>query len=301
MRTEQEMFDLILNTAQHDERIRAVYMTGSRANPNREKDLFQDYDIVYVVTDTTPFIQHETWIQCFGETLICQQPDKLQHSVGRQVDVSQSYRYLMLFTDGNRLDLQLETKERMYVRYGFDKLTLPLLDKDHCLPEISLPSDNGYRVQKPIKAEFVLCCNEFWWHMQDVAKGLWRDELPYAKQKFEMKIRPQLEQMIAWWIGTKHNYEITLGEMNKYTKQYLPSSYWAMYQDTYSNGNNDHVWNSVFIASDLFRILAHDVATYFEFFYNYQEDKNMTMFLKHVRKMVLDPHVTSLNMFRYNL
>ena len=50
MRSEQEMFDLILNTAKEDERIRAVMMNGSRANPNAPRDCFQDYDIVYFVT-----------------------------------------------------------------------------------------------------------------------------------------------------------------------------------------------------------------------------------------------------------
>jgi aminoglycoside 6-adenylyltransferase len=45
MRTEQEMFDLILNIAKKDERIRAVFMNGSRTNPNAVKDIFQDYDI----------------------------------------------------------------------------------------------------------------------------------------------------------------------------------------------------------------------------------------------------------------
>lgn len=40
MRSEQEMFDLILNTARDDERIRAVYMNGSRTNPNAPKDIF---------------------------------------------------------------------------------------------------------------------------------------------------------------------------------------------------------------------------------------------------------------------
>lgn len=49
MRTEQEMFNLILSIAENDERIRAVVMNGSRANPNVVKDIFQDYDIVYVV------------------------------------------------------------------------------------------------------------------------------------------------------------------------------------------------------------------------------------------------------------
>lgn len=32
MRTEQEMYDLIINTAKKDERIWAVYMNGSRTN-----------------------------------------------------------------------------------------------------------------------------------------------------------------------------------------------------------------------------------------------------------------------------
>ena len=57
MRSEQEMFDLILNTAREDKRIRAVYMNGSRTNPNAPKDIFQDYDIVYVVRDTR-FLLH---------------------------------------------------------------------------------------------------------------------------------------------------------------------------------------------------------------------------------------------------
>ena len=55
MRTEKEMFDLLISIAQSDERIRAVYLNGSRTNPNVPKDIFQDYDVVYVVTETKPF------------------------------------------------------------------------------------------------------------------------------------------------------------------------------------------------------------------------------------------------------
>lgn len=41
MRTEKEMFDLIEETARKDERIRAVYMNGSRTNSNVPKDIFR--------------------------------------------------------------------------------------------------------------------------------------------------------------------------------------------------------------------------------------------------------------------
>ena len=53
-RSESQMLTLILNTAHADERIRAVIMNGSRANPAAPKDCFQDFDIVYVVTDPAP-------------------------------------------------------------------------------------------------------------------------------------------------------------------------------------------------------------------------------------------------------
>ena len=56
MRTEQEMMALILGTAERDDRVRAVYLNGSRANPHVEKDLYRDYDIVYAVTETASFL-----------------------------------------------------------------------------------------------------------------------------------------------------------------------------------------------------------------------------------------------------
>lgn len=46
MRTEKEMYKLIISIAKSDERIRAVYLNGSRTNPNVPKDIFQDYDVV---------------------------------------------------------------------------------------------------------------------------------------------------------------------------------------------------------------------------------------------------------------
>jgi len=59
MRSEKEMFDLILGVAKNDERARSVYMNGSRTNPNVPKDIYQDYDIVYGVTETKSFLDNQ--------------------------------------------------------------------------------------------------------------------------------------------------------------------------------------------------------------------------------------------------
>ena len=54
-RSEQEMLDLIIQTANEDDRVLAVMMNGSRADVHVKKDIYQDYDIVYFVDDVAPF------------------------------------------------------------------------------------------------------------------------------------------------------------------------------------------------------------------------------------------------------
>lgn len=71
MRSEQEIMDLILGVAKADERIRAVLLSGSRANPAVPKDKYQDYDITYFVEDITPFWNDPAWAEeRFGKPLI---------------------------------------------------------------------------------------------------------------------------------------------------------------------------------------------------------------------------------------
>mgnify|MGYP000282039259 CR=1 FL=1 len=71
MRSEKEMLDLIIKTAEEDPRVRAAYLEGSRVNPNVPKDIFQDYDVVYVVNETKSFREDRQWIDRFGERLLC--------------------------------------------------------------------------------------------------------------------------------------------------------------------------------------------------------------------------------------
>ncbi len=66
MRTEKEMMALILDMAKQDKRVRAVGLNGSRTNPNAKTDPFQDYDVVFVVTDMDPFIKIRVGLMFLG-------------------------------------------------------------------------------------------------------------------------------------------------------------------------------------------------------------------------------------------
>ncbi len=66
-RSDSEMLDLIIGTAKDDANIRAIVLEGSRANSNATKDPFQDYDVIYGVTDLKPYKNNQEWIKRFGE------------------------------------------------------------------------------------------------------------------------------------------------------------------------------------------------------------------------------------------
>ncbi|AYA75815.1 aminoglycoside adenylyltransferase [Bacillus sp. Y1] len=288
MRSEKEMLDLIIRVATEDHRIRAVYMNGSRTNPRVPKDIFQDYDVVYIVEETASFIEENTWINVFGELLMIQEPERNDQLIGREVNLNQSYGYLMLFADGNRIDLRIQTQGEMIKDYGSDSLTVPLLDKDGVLPIIPQASDEDYHVRRPRITQYLACCNNFWWCLQNVAKGIWREELPYSKQMFELVIRSELHQMVDWWIGCQHNFKISPGKFGKYYKKHLPTCYWEMYRKTYCDSEYEHMWESLFTACELFRILAADVGEELSVEYPHIEDKNMMMYLERVRNLPKD-------------
>lgn len=282
------MHELILNVAKGDNRIRAVYMNGSRANPKVKKDILQDYDIVYVVTKTGLFIEDEAWIHVFGELIMLQEPNRMDLAAGLEVDVSRSYSYLMLFTDGNRIDLHIETKEAMLEQYGKDSLTIPLLDKDGILPEIPFASDHSYYVKEPTAIRYFHVCNEFWWCQQNVAKGIWRKEIPYAKNMAETIVRPMLDEIVSWWIGMNHNFQVSSGKMGKYFREYLPEEYWDMYRQTYGDSSDENMWQSLFMMNDLFRLLGEEIAKQQNLSYPAEDDIKMTKYLKRLRSMPIN-------------
>ena len=285
MRSEAEMYDLILRIANEDSRIRAVYMNGSRTNKNVPEDIFQDYDVVYVVTETKSFIEDKAWICNFGEIWFMQYPDEHPDFPS---DKENFYGWLIQFRDGNRIDLHVESIEHAKEHIHDDKLCKILLDKDSILPEISEATDEDYCVKKPTKEQFLCCCNEFWWCLNNVAKGLWRREIPYAQDMVNFVVRKQLEKMISWKIGIENDFAVSVGKSAKYMYKWISEKQYEAYLDTYFTGTVEDGWRAVFVMTELFGAVASEVAGKLGYEYNYEEEKSCMEFLKHVRNMAKD-------------
>lgn len=256
MRTENEMYNLIFEVAKNDVRIKAVYMNGSRTNENVPKDIFQDYDIVYVVEDTGSFIEDKDWIGIFGEILYMQYPDE---NPNYPSDKKNSYGYLMQFADGIRIDLTIQSVNYALQHIKEDKLCKILLDKENILPEIEAATDCQYWVKKPTKEQCLAACNEFWWCTNNIAKGLWRGEIPYVQDMTNYVVRPQLIRMLDWKAGILTGWTVSTGKSSKYLYKWLSEEEWQMLLSTYFDGNVDNAWKSVFGMCELFENVAQFV------------------------------------------
>lgn len=287
MRTEQEMYDLILGYARCEPRIRAVCLGGSRADPRAKKDLWQDYDILYVVTETEPFLQDRGWLARFGEPAIVQEPDRMDtlSDPSAHFDSSKRYAWLMLFRDGNRIDLTIATPEEAQRSVREEPLTVVLLDKDGLLPSVPPASDEAYWVQPPTEGRFFACCNEFWWCLNNVGKGIARDELPYVMQMYGHYVRAMLDRMTDWRIGMAYDFRVSAGKLGKYYRDLLPPALYERYRQTYCSGDYARIWEAVFCACDLFHDLALEVAGRFGYPYCAEDEEQIRIYLRRMREI----------------
>ncbi|MDE5862798.1 MAG: aminoglycoside 6-adenylyltransferase, partial [Lachnospiraceae bacterium] len=280
MRSEETMYKLFLDIANGDDRILAVYMNGSRTNVNAPKDIFQDYDIVFVVRETRSFIEDKDWICQFGNILYMQYPD--EHP-DYQSDKENLYGWLMQFDDGNRIDLHVESAAHAKEHISDDSLCRILLDKGNILPKIPASTDTDYHVKKPTEAQFRACANEFWWCSNNLAKGLWREEIPYVQDMANFIVRKQLEKMLSWKVGIKTNFTVSVGKSAKYLYKWLNKEEYQDYLHTYFGETMEEAWEGILCMCDLFDSTARYVAEQLGYTYDLEEGKAAAAFLRYVK------------------
>ena len=245
------MMNLLIGFAEQDDRIRLVTLEGSRTNPNIPADRFQDYDISYFVTDLDSFKENDQWLERFGKRLMMQKPEDMELF---PPTLGNWFSYLMLFEDGNKVDLTLiPINEADDYFANHDGLVKVLLDKDRLIQHEVIASDRRYWIQKPTARQFDDCCNEFWMVSTYVVKGLARKEILFAIDHFHEIARPNLLRMMAWKIGSEQGYSFSLGKNDKFIDRYLPKEDWEKLLSTYAQNGYQEMRQSLFASYELFR------------------------------------------------
>ena len=153
------------------------------------------------------------------------------------------------------------------------------------MKELPPPSDIDYLPKEPTEKLFQDCCNEFWWCSPYVAKGLWRQELTYAKYMLDVVIREQLMKMLTWYFGVKTGFKKAPGKFGKYIKDDVEADVWMTLEKTYSDANFDNIWESLFTIGRLFRRIANEVASHSGFRYPQKDDERVTEYLHRIMNL----------------
>ena len=258
------MLDLILQTAKTLQ-VKAVAMSGSRTNPKVPKDEFQDYDVVYVLDDLDNLTSDLSWLEQFGKRII-EQEVRLEH---RRL-------FLMLFEDGNRIDLTLCPKDHIQEWVDSEAEFIVLEDKKG-LFEYYSPSPQRYWTSPATETNFVKSCNEFWWVSAYVVKGICRKQVIYATDHLYGICQQEFLKILAWQVASDRG-KVDIGKNYKYLFNYLPAEQKKEFSDLLDFSSIEKLTKSLFATMQLFHREAQRLAQKLGFDYDKEVAEKMIQY-----------------------
>ncbi|MFS8998870.1 aminoglycoside 6-adenylyltransferase [Streptococcus infantis] len=266
MRIETEMFDVILQTSKVLQ-VDAVAMSGSRTNPKAPKDEFQDYDVVYIVEDLDGLIADLSWLDQFGDRLI------EQHNI-----LGNRRLYLMLFEDGNRIDLTLCPKEHINDWVASEADYTVLVDEKGLFESYS-PSPQRFWTSPASETDFEKTCNEFWWVSAYVVKGICRKQVIYATDHLYGICQQELLKLLAWQVASDRG-TVDIGKNYKYLFQYLPTEKEKEFSALLDFSSIDKIPQTLFATMQLFHQESQSLAQKMGFDYDKEVAEKMIEYAK---------------------
>ena len=271
MRTDQEILGLILETA-NKLQVDAVALSGSRTNQRLKTDEFQDYDLVYVVDDIDNLMSDLSWLDQFGKRIIEQ-----------EVTLGHRRLYLMLFEDGNRIDLTLCPKEHMQ-EWVDSEANFEVIKDDNGLFEAYQPNSKRYWTAPPTEDEFTASCNEFWWVSAYVVKGICRKQVIYATDHIYGICQQELLKVLAWQVASDRG-TVDIGKNYKYLFNYLPAEKEKEFSNLLDFSSLDKITQSLFATMQLFHQESQRLAQKMGFEYDREAAEKMIEYAEERLKM----------------
>ena len=254
MRTETQMMGLILQIAESLQ-VEAVALSGSRTSPHPQKDEFQDYDVVYIVDNLKDLISDLSWLDQFGRRIIEQ-----------NVILGHRHLYLMLFEDGNRIDLTLCPKEHIQ-EWVDSEAGFTVLEDPENLFEPYFPNLERYWITPATETDFEKACNEFWWVSAYVVKGICRHQVIYATDHLYGICQQELLKVLAWQVASDKE-TVDVGKNYKYLFNYLPTEKEKEFSDLLDFSSIEKLTQSLYATMKLFHQEAQYLAQKMGFDYD---------------------------------
>ena len=261
MKTEPIMLNLLLQVAK-TLKVEAVVLSGSRTDTKTPKDEFQDYDLVYVVDDIDTLTSDLSWLDQFGKRVIEQ-----------EVTLGHRRLYLMLFEDGNRIDLTLCPIEHIKEWIDSEASYIVLVDEKGLFESYS-PSPQRFWISPASEMDFKKACNEFWWVSAYVVKGICRKQVSYVTDHLYGICQQELLKILAWQVASDRG-AVDIGKNYKYLFNYLPIEKEKEFSALLDFSSLDKITQSLFATMQLFHQEAQRLAHKMGFDYDREVAEKM--------------------------
>ena len=263
-RSQEQMLRLILQTAKSLQ-IDAVALSGSRTDTKAPKDEFQDYDVVYVVDDLDTLTRDLAWLHHSGTRNI------EQHNI-----LGNRRLYLMLFEDGNRIDLTLCPKEHIQEWVDSEAGFTVLVDEKSLFESYS-PSPQRFWISPASETDFEKTYNEFWWVSAYVVKGICRKQIIYATDHLYSICQQELLKVLAWQVARDREV-VDIGKNYKYLFNYLPAEKDKEFSALLDFSSLDKITQSLLAAMQIFHQEAQILAQKMGFEYDREVAEKMIQY-----------------------
>ena len=264
MRAETEMLNLILQTVKTIQ-VEAVAMSGSRTDTTAPKDEFKDYDVVYVVDDLDNLTRDLSWLDQFGKRIIEQ-----------EVILGHRHLYLMLFEDGNRIDLTLCPKDHIQEWVDSEAGFTVLVDEKGLFESYS-PSPLRFWISSASETDFEKSCNEFWWVSAYVVKGIRRKQVIYSTVHLYGICQQELLKVLAWQAASDRG-RVDVGKNYKYLFNYLPAEKEKDFSNLLDFSSLEKITQTLFATMQLFHQEAQYLAQKMGFDYDKEVAEKMIQY-----------------------
>ena len=260
------MLSLLIKIAKNL-KVKAVALSGSRTDTKAPKDEFQDYDVVYVVDDFDNLTSDLSWLDYFGKRIIEQ-----------EVVLDHRRLYLMLFEDGNRIDLTLCLKDHIQEWVDSEAGFTVLEDPEHLFEPYSQNLER-YWTSPATETNFVKSCNEFWWVSAYVVKGICRNQIIYAIDHLYGICQQEFLKILAWQVASDRG-KVDIGKNYKYLFNYLPAEQKKEFSNLLDFSSLDKITQSLFATMEFFHREAQYLAKKLGFDYDMEVAEKMIEYAK---------------------
>lgn len=181
--------------------------------------------------------------------------------------------YLMLFEDGNRIDLTLCPTEYIQEWVDSEAGFTVLEDKKGLFAPYS-PSPQRFWTSPASTIKLEKACNEFWWVSAYVVKGICRKQVIYATDHLYGICQQELLKVLAWQVAADKG-TIDIGKNYKYLFNYLPAEKEKEFSNLLDLSSLDKITQSLFATMELFHQEAQILAQKIGFDYDKEVAEKM--------------------------